>query len=126
MALWTFLDYIELSGTNPIREWLNGLPDDDCAKIDDRLLVMEAMRTWPEKWISKYQGTELFEFRIKGRVQYRPFGIYWGRLRYVLLKGTIEKGGKIRKSDIETAEQRLSNLRKDPGRHVVIHQFDGD
>jgi hypothetical protein len=62
MPLWTFLDYVEKSGRNPIREWLHGLPEADRAKIDYRLLQMAAMRPpWPEKWISKYQTTELFE-----------------------------------------------------------------
>lgn len=125
MPLWTFFDYVEKSGRNPIREWLDDLPEDDSATIDYRLTQMAAMRhPWPEKWISKYKTTDLFEFRIKGRVQYRPLGVYWGKLRYVLLAGAIEKGGKIiPASDIETAERRLSNLNKDPS-HAVIHQFD--
>jgi phage-related protein len=106
---------------------LRTLPEEDRAKIDYRLIQMAAMRPpWPEKWISKYRTTELFEFRITGnRVQYRPLGAYWGRLRYVLLAGAIEKGGKILKSDIETAVRRLSDLQKDPS-HVVIHQFDDE
>jgi phage-related protein len=125
MALWTFLDYVEKSGRNPIREWLDDLSDEDRAKIDYRLIQMAAMRPpWPEKWVSKYQATDLFEFRITGnRVQHRPLGVYWGKLRYVLLKGAMEKGDKIPRADIETAQERLNNLRRDPT-HVVIHQFD--
>lgn len=125
MPLWTFLDYVEESGRNPIREWLDDLPEEDRAKIDYRLLQMQAMRPpWPEKWISKYQGTELFEFRITGhRVQYRPLGTYWGKLRYVLLSGAIEKNDKLPTSNVENAERRLAALRKDATR-VVIHQFD--
>ena len=123
---WTFLDYVEKSGRNPIREWLNDLPDGDRAKIDYRLLQMAAMTSWPEKWVSKYRTTDLFEFRITGnRIQYRPLGVYWGRLTYVLLAGAIEKGDKIPKSDIETAERRLANLRED-NTHVVVHQFDDE
>lgn len=80
---------------------------------------------WPEKWISKYRGTaEIFEFRITGKkVQYRPLGSYFGKLRYVLLIGAIEKGDKIPRSDIETAEQRLTNVQRDQS-HAVIHHFD--
>jgi hypothetical protein len=125
MPLWTFFDYVEKSGRNRIRQWLDDIPEDDSATIDYRLTQMAAMRHWPEKWISKYTTTELFEFRIKGRVQYRPLGVYWGKLRYVLLAGAIEKGGKIPKSDVEAAERRLSDLRKDPS-HAVIHQFDDE
>jgi hypothetical protein len=126
MPLWTFYDFVEKSGRNPIREWLDDIPEDDSAIIDYRLTQMAAMRPpWPEKWISKYKTTDLFEFRIKGRVQYRPLGVYWGKLRYILLAGAIEKGGKIPTSDIETAERRLSDLRKDPS-HAVVHQFDDE
>jgi phage-related protein len=124
MAIWTFFDYVEVSGRNPVREWLNGLPDEDQAKIDARLLQMAGMAPpWPEKWISKYHGTELFEFRITGnRVQYRPLGIYFGKMTYILLAGAIEKGDKIPKRDVETAVQRLANLRKDQS-HATIHDF---
>jgi flagella basal body P-ring formation protein FlgA len=51
--------------------------------------------------------------------------VYWGKLTYVILAGAIEKGDKIPKSDIETAERRLANLRKDNS-HVVVHQFDDE
>jgi len=124
MALWTFLDYVEISGRNPIRDWLNGILEEDQAKIDARLLLMMAMPPpWPEKWISKYRGTELFEFRITGKkVQYRPLGIYFGKMTYIILAGTIERGDKIPKRDVETAVQRLSNLRKDQ-RHATVHDF---
>jgi phage-related protein len=125
MPLWTFFDYVEKSGRNPIQAWIDRMPDGDRAKVDYRLTQMAAMRApWPEKWISKYRGTELFEFRITGnKVQYRPLGIYWGALRYVLLAGAIERGDKIPKSDVETAERRLGDLRKDSS-HAVIHRFD--
>ena len=127
MPLWTFFDYVEKSGRNRIREWLDDLSVEDRAKVDYRLLQLAAMRPpWPEKWVSKYQTTELYEFRITGnRVQHRPLGVYWGKLRYVLLLGAMEKGDKIPKFDIATAEERLSNLRRDPS-HAVIHQFDDD
>ncbi len=127
MLLWTFFDYVEKSGRNPILEWLDDLPVRDQARIDFRLAQMAAMRPpWPEKWISKYRTTELFEFRITGNsVQYRPLGIYWGRLRYVLLAGAIEKNDRIPRSDVEAAERRLSDLRKDPT-HAVVHQFDDE
>jgi flagella basal body P-ring formation protein FlgA len=47
----------------------------------------------------------------------------FGRLRYVLLAGAIERGDKIPKSDIRVAEQRLGHLQRDPT-HAVPHRFD--
>jgi phage-related protein len=130
MNAWTLLDYVELSGRNPIREWLGKLPDDDRAKIDYRLLQMAGEPTWREKWISKYRGTDdIYEFRITGnKVQYRPLGTYFGKSKYLILAGAIERGNKIPKSDIDTAERRLANAKAD-ARHYVKHQFgeeDGD
>jgi hypothetical protein len=127
MGIWTLLDYVELSGRNPIREWLDDLPDADRAKIDYRLLQMAGEVTWRDKWISKYRGTdELYEFRISGnKVEYRPLGTYFGRLTYLILSGAIERGDKIPKSVINTAEKRLANAKDNP-RHCVKHQFDDE
>lgn len=127
MGGWTFLDYVEITGRNPIRRWLDGLPGEDCVKIDYRLRQMAAMNVvvWPEGWVSKYRGTDdLFELRISGnRVKYRPLGTYYGRRRFIILAGAIEKGWKIPKSDVETAEQRLSNLQRDSN-HACPHIYD--
>jgi Phage derived protein Gp49-like (DUF891) len=123
-----FCDYVELSGRNPIREWLDSLPDGDCAKIDYRFRQMSVPPRWSEKWVSKYRGTkELYEFRVVGnRVQYRPLGTYLGAQRYLLLAGAIERGGKIPSSVIKNAERRLANARKDYAHHVTPHQYDGE
>jgi len=127
MAVWTFYDYIELTGRNPIREWLDTLPDEDRARIDYRLQQMEGMSKWPEKWLSKYRGTDaIYELRITGnKVQYRPLGTYCGQRQFVLLSGAIEKGGKIPRSDIETAQDRHERI-KGNSRHVQFHQYDDD
>jgi phage-related protein len=126
---WTFFDYVELTGRNQIRNWLDGLPEEDCAKIDYRLRQMSAMATgaWPEKWISKYHGTaEIFELRISGnRVKYRPLGTYYGPRRFIILAGAIEKGWRIPRSDIETAERRLSNVQRN-SKYARLHQYDGE
>jgi hypothetical protein len=127
MAPWTFYNYIETTGRNPIREWLNDLPPADSAKIDYRLRQMAVLPKWPEKWVSKYQGTdEIFEFRITGnKVQYRPLGTYYGTKQYLLLAGAIEKGDKIPTSNVESAIRRLGIVRKELG-HVVQHHYDSE
>jgi hypothetical protein len=120
-----FCDYVELDGTNPVREWLDSLSDDDQARIDGRLFTMEGLEIaqWSEKWVSKYKTTELFELRIKGSVQFRPLGVYWGAGRFVILAHAIEKGGKLKRSDVQRAEDRLAKIKSD-ARHVRPHQFD--
>lgn len=126
MPEWSFFNYAELSGKNKIYEWLSSLPAADQARIDDRLLQMVATAVWPEKWASKYRcsGT-LYEFRIKGTVQYRPLGNYDGRRRYLILTGAIEKGDRIPSTDVNTAldrQKRVQGNRK----HVVAHQFESE
>jgi phage-related protein len=127
MPSWTFFDYVEKGGRNPIRRWLDRIPAGDGARIDYRLQQMAAMVKWPEKWVSKYQGAdEIYEFRIKGyKVQYRPLGTYFGARGYILLAGAIEKGNRIPRSDIETAVRRLGQLRRGDA-NAVHHQFDDE
>jgi phage-related protein len=127
MGVWTLFDYVELSGKNPIRDWLDGLPPKDQAKIDERLRAMEQLDKWSEKWASKYEGTdEIYEFRITGnKIQYRPLGTYHGKRQYVILAGAIERGDKIPKRDIETSKRRLKNIRSCTGA-VITHQFEAE
>lgn len=127
MAVWAFFDYAELTGKNKIEEWLSALPAADQAKIDNRLLQMIAAIRWPEKWVSKYESAAtLYEFRITGKnVQYRPLGTYYGKLRYIILAGAIEKGGSIPKSDVDTAIERHRRV-KGNDKHAVSHQFDSE
>jgi Phage derived protein Gp49-like (DUF891) len=125
MAVWDFFDYAELTGKNKISEWLSTLPPADQAKIDNRLLQMIAARQWPEKWVSTYKSAgKLYEFRIKGtNVQYRPLGSYFGKLRYIVLVGAIEKGDSIPQADVDTANDRHGRVRGNE-KHAVPHQFD--
>jgi hypothetical protein len=127
MAEWDFFDYAELTGRNKVAEWLLGLPVADQARIDNRLLQMVAASRWPDKWISKYVSEgNLYEFRITGNnVQYRPLGSYYGRRRYIILAGAIEKGGKIPKYDVDTANDRHDRVRKNE-KHAVPHQFNDE
>jgi len=127
MPAWVILDYVEKSGRNPIRDWLDSLDEDDRAKIDRRLLQMIGLPRWPEKWASKYKGyDEIFELRITGnKVQYRPLYAYFGRGRLILLVGAIERGNKIPKSDLETAVERLNRVKQDAS-HAQPHNFDDE
>jgi len=56
---------------------------------------------------------------------YRPLGTYYGQRQFIILAGAIERGWKIPRSDIETAERRLSNLRGNSN-HARPHQYDGE
>jgi len=120
MAVWTFVEFVERSGATPFSDWVLSLPDDAQAHIAARLLQMEALPQWPEKWASRYKGyTSLVELRMQwNRRQYRPLGVYARGQRgtFVLLAGAIEKGGKLPKGDLESADRRRKELLREPTR----------
>ena len=120
------MDFWEISGQNPIREWMAGLPKDAQAAIDVRLLQMMGMELWSDKWMKKYKNADdLFELRIPfNKVQYRPLCCYGPRRKQLtLLSGAIEKGGRIPRRVVRVAERRLKDLKKD-GTRAREHQFD--
>ena len=118
------MDYVEPGGQNPVAKWLSGLPDDAQGAIATRLLAMEALPRWSEKWATKLASWEgLIELRISfNRVQYRPLGVYQPGRVFVLLTGAIEKGDEIPRRHLETADRRRKNLMKEPHR-VRLHEY---
>lgn len=115
MSHWTFYDFIEPGGRNPFYEWKAGLIPEAEAFVDARILQMAGLARWPEKWISKYKGTQsIFELRIPFMgVQYRPLGTYAKGYSFVLLGGGIEKG-RIPKETIAVVVKREAILRENP------------
>lgn len=120
------MDYIESNGNNPFAMWLNGIPMAARAHIDVRMLKMEALLKWPEKWASKYKAKDdLWELRIPfQKVQYRPLYVPspFVRGQLVVLAGAIEKGGKIPKNEISSALTRANQLANGP-QHAIRHVF---
>ena len=121
------MDFLEANGSNPIRTWfVDEILEGARATIDDRILRMEIMPRWPAKWTSAYEGVDgVFEIRVPfNKVQYRPFAMFSSAVRYqvILLCGAIERGGKIRRSTLDTVARRRDELRKEPLR-VRRHQF---
>src|SRR3954471_10651433 len=100
MPIWSFVDYVEASGRNPIAEWLaDDVPPEARTAINGRFLQMRGMARWPDKWVSDYVGyPKILEARISwNNVQYRPLFMYSTTVRHqvVLLAGAIEKGRKL-------------------------------
>jgi hypothetical protein len=109
------VNYVEASGRNPIAEWLDReIPLEAKIAINARFTAMMPMPRWPEKWVSDYGGYPgLLEARIPhNKVQYRPLFMYslTVRRQIVLLHGAIEKGGKIRKSVLNSAYANREDL----------------
>lgn len=119
---WSIYDYVEPSGANPYVKWHNGLPEEAQSAIDERLLAMEGLDKWSEKWASDYKGRKkIIELRIPhNKVQYRPLGMYQPNKVFVLLGGAIEKNGKLPTSTLDAVEERRDGLLANPNR-IIPH-----
>jgi hypothetical protein len=118
--IWSFRDYVEQGGGNPVLDWMDEQPLKARLKIDFRLLYLRGERIWPEAYISALKGhPDIYELRVVfGGTQYRPLGCYGPGLRvFTLLLGTIEKG-KIPSHVITTAEHRRQVVLADRSRSV--------
>ncbi len=124
MAIWSLWDYVELSGRNRVSEWLHTLPDDAQAAIAARLLKMESLDKWSDKWASSLSGYDkIVELRIGfNKVQYRPLGMYLSDHRFVILCGAIEKGGELPVREIKKAVKRRKDVLGE-AKHVRPHQY---
>lgn len=79
MSEWTFLDYLDERGTNPIQDWLRdrqAVPVKAKAKIDRTLLQLAGTRLWVRPLASNlddYPG--IVEIRVRWmNTQYRLLG----------------------------------------------------
>lgn len=124
MNSWAFYDFLDSRGLNLIRLWLDSLPDNAKAKIDARILHMQAVPTWPEQFVSSFSGYPgIFELRIvSAGSQYRPICFYGPKRREVtIVLGAVEKG-KLPGRILQNAADNMAIVRADRSRiepHVL-------
>jgi hypothetical protein len=122
---WAFRDYRDGRGTNIVHEWIVALPFAAQAKIDSILLILQTMKIWPAQYVSALTGYQyIYELRIvSSGVQYRPLGCYGpDKGEFTVLLGSIEKSGKLPKSDCKTAIERRKVILEQKGR-TCEHDF---
>lgn len=116
--IWMFRDYLDESGENLIRPWLDSLPLPVSVKIDARIRYLSDSRIWPEQYVSALKGCpHILELRVVfGGVQYRPLGCHGlGMRTFTLLIGAIEKG-KIPQTILKTPLARRDVILRDMNR----------
>lgn len=124
MNPWRFYDFLDSRWNNTIRLWLDSLPEKASAKIDARIFFMQAVRTWPEQYVSAIQGwPNLLELRVvSAGNQYRPLGFYGPeRAEFTLVLGAIEKG-KLPRRVLELADENRRIAISDR-RRIREHDF---
>jgi hypothetical protein len=126
MATWTFYDFIEERGTNPIRDWLDGVPERASIKINTRILFLAGVASWPEQYVSSFTGwPKLLELRVvSSGVQYRPLGFYGPEAReFTFVLGTIEKG-EIPPRILKVADGIRKLIIATGRTRIRLHEFD--
>ena len=109
-AEFTFYDYRE--ATNLVHDWLNTLPVPVKAKLNNRLLYLEALGPgqWNRPLVETLTGTcsGLFEVRAsRAHIQYRLLGCHGpGDRDPTLLYGFIKTGRRVLKADCDKALAR--------------------
>lgn len=102
------------SGTEPVREWLRGLDEDDCDIIGDNIKTLEF--GWPigmPLCRSIVGHKDLWEVRSKltgGRIARVIFCIKDGEM--ILLHGFIKKTQKTPPQDLDLATKRRREYEK--------------
>jgi hypothetical protein len=129
MSAWSFFDYIDERGTNPIREWLmdkREVPVKARAKIQRTLLQLAGTNLWMRPLASNLDGyPEIVEIRILWmNTQYRLLGFRGPSVKeFTLLFPAIEKGDAfVPPSAPSIAETRMYIVVGDR-RRVREHSF---
>ncbi|MGI0080083.1 MAG: type II toxin-antitoxin system RelE/ParE family toxin [Nitrososphaerales archaeon] len=120
MSEWTFRDYLRPLGrnggvelVNDILEWTLNQPKKAQAKMDMIILSLQASPVWPPQYISALTGwPNILELRVSSfGAEYRPLGCHGPERReFTLLRGSIEKGGKLPRADCQTATDRRKRV----------------
>lgn len=131
---WTFLDYVDSTGTNRIKAWVEALPDSVRlkvkAKFNERLRAIATFptlsdTTYTEMLTGACDGLMEIKFLCQ-KVQYRPLACYGvQRHEIVILIGAEERNDRfVPLGACESALAIKQIVLADKGRkHVVTHDF---
>ena len=117
---WTFLDYVDSSGSNQIEAWLEKLPVGAQKKVRAKLvailLTADAQQRLQAPHFEPLQGVGEFKVTFElNNIQYRILFAYGPERREVtFLAGAIEKNNRYRPPNVfDTAAKRRGEIRSD-------------
>jgi phage-related protein len=113
------IPYLEVDGSIPIRDWLDGLQVAARDRCLARLGLLEEHGHELRRPHAEYlEGTDLYELRVKyHRVNLRMLYFFHGREAVVVSHG-FAKEGKIPQKEIDLATERMTKFKADPERHT--------
>jgi phage-related protein len=100
----------ESTGTEPVRDWLKGLPSAEMREIGADIKTVQF--GWPIGMpVVDHIGGEIWEVRTRLATRLARVLFSLDRNVMVLLHGFIKKERKTPRADLELAKQRLKKLR---------------
>jgi hypothetical protein len=127
---WTFLDFVDVNGTNRIKEWLTNLPPSSQAAVKAKLTArIQHLQGLPHLggYITPLVGCDgVMEIRmVTHNVQYRPLVCYGPNQREVVLLVVVEeRNGRLPRSACDIAQRRRALVFADnEGKRVCRHDF---
>jgi phage-related protein len=117
------IPYLELDGSIPIRDWLDGLQPVARDRCLARLGLLEEHGHELRRPHAEYlEGTDLYELRVKyHRVNLRMLYFFHGREAVVVSHG-FAKEGKIPQREIDLATARMEKFLAEPDRHTPLDE----
>lgn len=103
--------YQTASGTSPVEEFLDSLPDREAQKVTWVLRLLERLDLVPQQYFKKLIGTEhLLEIRTQfGSNNYRFLCFFDGPRLLIVTNGFSKKQQKTPSQEIELAHRRRTD-----------------
>ena len=126
---WTFLDFVNASGQNEIRVWLDGLPKKVKAKVNTRLQHLQAEKVLIDTRYTEVLHGEcegLMEIKIEAaNVQYRPLAFYGpGDRQITILFPAEERSDRFEPPGAcEAALRKREEVLRMPNERVCPHDY---
>ncbi len=121
----TFYDYIDETGNNIIKNWLNSEAKDAKALFNQVIPHLEATPPpWSTKYVirMKYDWKGFIELRKTGKIQYRLLGQIRNRDVYLVAFG-FHKGKYTTDVAPEIAAVRVSQMIANPAKYRRKHEY---
>lgn len=111
--------YKTKSGKEPIREFLDALQPKHAQRVTWVLGLVEELSIIPRQFFKKLQSTDdIWEVRVQaGGNAYRLLGFWDGPEYVVLCHAFAKKAQKLRRQDIQTAEERKDDYFRRKGQN---------
>jgi phage-related protein len=113
---WRLLLFTTATGRCPVREYIDGLPSLEAARLSRGLDLLEEVGPGLGAPHVRHLGDKLWELRVTGPLQHRVLYFAASGRRLVLLHAFVKRTPRTPRADLEIARRRMADYReKDEG-----------